>query len=187
MNVESLVALRRLYEAPQQRAVKKQIPCLDVHCRRFIELSPFVILATSDNAHNMDASPRGGAPGFAKVTESGDLLLPDAPGNNRLDSFENILSTGKVGLLFLIRGFDRGRRCSHEQTLDRRSRHRLPVVLRRRHRALRRDRRRSAHRAAVHPVAARRRVGERRVRTARRGRGCCGHRPVAGPGSGCSP
>lgn len=106
MNVESLVALRRLYEAPQQRAVKKQIPCLDVHCRRFIELSPFVILATSDNAHNMDASPRGGAPGFAKVTESGDLLLPDAPGNNRLDSFENILSTGKVGLLFLIPGFD---------------------------------------------------------------------------------
>jgi PPOX class probable FMN-dependent enzyme len=106
MNVRSLLELRQLYLAPQPRAVSKQIARLDVHCRRFIELSPFVILATSDTAHNMDASPRGGQPGFVKVTESGALLLPDAPGNNRLDSFENILATGKVGLLFLIPGFD---------------------------------------------------------------------------------
>src|SRR6185295_14711965 len=48
----------------------------------------------------------GGPPGFVKVTEGGDLLLPDSPGNNRLDSFENILATGRVGLLFLIPGFD---------------------------------------------------------------------------------
>jgi uncharacterized protein len=106
MNVASLIDLRQLYAAPQPRALRKQIDHLDVHCRRFIELSPFVILATSDRAHHLDASPRGGAPGFVRVTESGDLLLPDAPGNNRLDSFENILATGKVGLLFLIPGFD---------------------------------------------------------------------------------
>jgi uncharacterized protein len=106
MNVESPADLRRLYAAPQPRAIKKQIAGLDLHCRRFIELSPFVILATAGKSHDMDASPRGGPPGFVKVTESGDLLLPDAPGNNRLDSFENILATGKVGLLFLIPGFD---------------------------------------------------------------------------------
>jgi hypothetical protein len=106
MIVQSLTELRELYAAPQERALRKQIACLDVHCRRFIELSPFVILATSDKAHHLDASPRGGQPGFVKVTEAGDLLLPDAPGNNRLDSFENILATGNVGLLFLIPGFD---------------------------------------------------------------------------------
>jgi PPOX class probable FMN-dependent enzyme len=106
MNVDSISALRELYATPQPRAVKKQISSLDVHCRRFIEMSPFLILATSDRRHDMDASPRGGQPGFVKVTTSGDLLLPDSPGNNRLDSFENILSTGKVGLLFLIPGFD---------------------------------------------------------------------------------
>ena len=106
MHLKSLADLRELYAAPQPRALKKQIAALDGHCRRFIELSPFVILATSDPAHHMDASPRGGAPGFVKVTESGDLLLPDAPGNNRLDSFENILATARVGLLFLIPGFD---------------------------------------------------------------------------------
>ena len=119
MNVQTLAELRELYAAPQPRAVKKQIARLDVHCRRFIELSPFVILATSDLAHNMDASPRGGPPGFVKVTESGDLLLPDAPGNNRLDSFENILATGRVGLLFLIPGFDETLRVNGKAVLSR--------------------------------------------------------------------
>jgi len=106
MNIESLTALRHLYPEPKERAVKKQIAQLDAHCRGFISLSPFLILATSDCAHNMDASPRGGDPGFVKVSEAGTLLIPDSPGNNRLDSFENIVATGKVGLLFLIPGLD---------------------------------------------------------------------------------
>lgn len=106
MIVESLTALRQLYAAPHERAVRKQIASLDVHCRRFIALSPFLILATSGRGYDTDASPRGGEPGFVKVNDAGELLIPDAPGNNRLDSFENIVSTGKVGLLFLIPGFD---------------------------------------------------------------------------------
>lgn len=106
MHVTSLGELRELYAGPLPRAAKKEINALDVHCRRFIALSPFVILATADRNHQLDASPRGGPPGFVKVTEGGELLLADAPGNNRLDSFENILATGKVGLLFLIPGVD---------------------------------------------------------------------------------
>src|SRR6185436_1547356 len=106
MTIENPAALREFYAAPKERAVKKQIPFLDVHCRNFIALSPLLVLATSDRDHNMDASPRGGEPGFVKVNESGELLIPDAPGNNRLDSFENIVATGKVGLLFLIPGVD---------------------------------------------------------------------------------
>jgi len=106
MTIENPAALRELYAAPKERAVRKQLPFLDVHCRNFIALSPFLILATSDRDHNMDASPRGGEPGFAKVNENGELLVPDAPGNNRLDSFENIVATGKIGLLFLIPGVD---------------------------------------------------------------------------------
>lgn len=106
MNIDDLAALRQLYPEPKERAVKKQITHLDVHCKRFISLSPFLILATSDMAHNMDASPRGGEPGFVKVSDSGALLIPDSPGNNRLDSFANIVATGKVGLLFMIPGID---------------------------------------------------------------------------------
>jgi PPOX class probable FMN-dependent enzyme len=77
-----------------------------VHCKSFIALSPFALLATTDLEHNMDASPRGGAAGFIKVDALGKVLIPDFPGNNRLDSLKNIIRTGKVGLLFLIPGFE---------------------------------------------------------------------------------
>lgn len=106
MHIETVDSLRQLYAQPQERAVKKEIRALDGHCRNFIALSPFVVLATGSMAHEFDASPRGGEPGFVKTTPAGELLIPDAPGNNRLDSLENIVATGQVGLLFLIPGVD---------------------------------------------------------------------------------
>jgi uncharacterized protein len=54
----------------------------------------------------MDASPRGGAPGFAQVMDAHTLLIADAPGNNRLDTLQNIIQTGQLGLLFLVPGVD---------------------------------------------------------------------------------
>ena len=111
-------ALRQLYAEPQARAVQKEITALDRHCRDFIALSPFVIVASTDAAFNTDASPRGGDPGFVKVTADGDLLIPDAPGNNRLDSLQNVLSTGRVGLLFMIPGFDETLRVNGRATLS---------------------------------------------------------------------
>lgn len=77
-----------------------------MHCQRFIALSPFVLLATAGASGDMDASPRGGAPGFVQSPDAHTLLIPDAPGNNRLDSLENIVATGSVGLLFLVPGVD---------------------------------------------------------------------------------
>lgn len=106
MRIDSLEALRHLYPQPQERAVRKEIPALDTHCRRFIGLSPFVVLSTASATHALDASPRGGAPGFVRVTDDGPLLIPDAPGNHRLDTLQNIVETGHVGMLFLIPGFD---------------------------------------------------------------------------------
>lgn len=106
MQITTESELRSLYPAPQERAVRKELPALDRHCRDFIALSPFVVLSTGDLDHGLDASPRGGEPGFVKVTGDGQVLLPDSPGNNRLDSLRNIVRTGQVGLLFLIPGFD---------------------------------------------------------------------------------
>lgn len=118
MDITTLEALRALYPPPQERAVKKQITALDRHCRDFIALSPFVLLATGNAQHDLDASPRGGAPGFVQVDDDGALLLPDAPGNNRLDSLENIVATGRAGLLFLIPGFDETLRVNGAATLS---------------------------------------------------------------------
>ena len=119
MNITTLEDLRKLYAVPQERAIKKQINALDVHCRRFIALSPFVVVASCGQHSHMDASPRGGTPGFVKVDADGALLLPDSPGNNRLDSLQNIIATGHAGLLFLIPGFDETLRVNGAAVLSR--------------------------------------------------------------------
>ncbi|MFN0160390.1 MAG: pyridoxamine 5'-phosphate oxidase family protein [Burkholderiales bacterium] len=98
--------LRELYAAATGRALAKQLGQLDVHCRRFVGLSPFVVIASDGGALQLDASPRGGEPGFVKVHDDKTLLIPDAQGNNLLDTLTNILATGKVGLLFLVPGVD---------------------------------------------------------------------------------
>jgi len=98
------IDLRSLYGPATERAARKEIHHIDEICRRYIALSPYVVMSTCDRAFNLDASPRGGAPGFVRVTDSGDLLLPDSPGNNRLDSLQNIAETGRIGLLFMVPG-----------------------------------------------------------------------------------
>lgn len=106
MRIDTLEQLRTLYPAPKVRAVKKQLAMLDRHCQRFIGLSPFVVLSSLGSDGQLDASPRGGASGFVKVLDSTQLLIPDSPGNNRLDTLENIIHSGRVGLLFVIPGVD---------------------------------------------------------------------------------
>ncbi len=102
--IRTVEELRRLYEQPEAPAVRKCIAKLDEHCRRFIAASPFVVIATFDGKGAADASPRGDPPGFVRVLDDTHLLLPDRPGNNRLDSLENILACPHIGLLFVIPG-----------------------------------------------------------------------------------
>ena len=110
MNITSLEDLRALYAPARERSVKKELRQLDVHCTRFIAQAPFVVVASSGKGvgecGDLDASPRGGEPGFVKVLGPDRLLIPDSPGNNRLDTLENVVQTGRVGLLFLVPGVD---------------------------------------------------------------------------------
>lgn len=100
--------LNRLYLPPHKLTVAKDIGVVDPHGRRFIELSPFCALASVGPTGSVDVSPRGGGPGFIRVSEDGkSLLMPDRPGNNRLDSLRNIAEgSGEVGLMFMIPGVD---------------------------------------------------------------------------------
>ncbi len=104
--IESITELAGIYPEPKGRAVTKELRRLDVHCRRFISLSPFLVMATASRAGRMDASPRGGPPGFVRVVDDETLWLPDYTGNNRLDSLRNVVETGRAGFLFLIPGVD---------------------------------------------------------------------------------
>ena len=99
-------ALRAHFGTPSDLAVRKQLDHLDAHCRAFIALSPFAVLATTDGAGNVDASPRGDAPGFALTPDPNTLILPDRPGNRRVDSISNIITHPGVGLIFFVPGID---------------------------------------------------------------------------------
>jgi len=118
MQITTLEALRQLYGPAGERSLKKEMPSLDPHATRFIELSPFVVLASSDTNGQMDASPRGGEPGFVKVLDAQTVLIPDSPGNNRLDTLENIVSTGRLGLRLMVPGFDETLRINGQAILS---------------------------------------------------------------------
>lgn len=105
-SIDDHAELRDHFGTVHPLAVRKIFNRLDGHCRRFISLSPFLVLASVDAAGKVDASPRGDAPGFVGVPDDATLVVPDRPGNNRVDSFGNVLETGRVGLLFLVAGLN---------------------------------------------------------------------------------
>ncbi|MCI1693451.1 pyridoxamine 5'-phosphate oxidase family protein [Aneurinibacillus aneurinilyticus] len=98
--------LRSIIGYPSELVQKKAITSLDEHCRNFISKSPFLVMSTSDNQGMCDVSPRGDSPGFVLVLNEKHLVIPERPGNRRIDSMRNILSNPRVGLIFIIPGLE---------------------------------------------------------------------------------
>jgi len=103
--------LRALYPPVSELARLKQLDRLDKHCRNFIAQSPFLVIgstrpAVNGSAGGTDVSPRGDAPGFVQVIDDTTLVIPDRPGNNRLDTMSNLVHAPEVGLIFFIPGID---------------------------------------------------------------------------------
>jgi len=94
------------YAAPAARAVAKEINRLDEHCRAFLALCPFAVISTATPTGVPDVSPRGGEPGFLRVLDDTTLLLPDRPGNNRLDSLRKLDQNGRIAMLCMVPGID---------------------------------------------------------------------------------
>jgi len=106
MKITTEEQLRELYGWAKGRAKTKVLPQLEKHSKNFIDHSPFLVMSTYDNHGRTDASPRGGKPGFVKILDDLTLLIPDAKGNNRVDSLVNIVESGQIGCLFFIPGID---------------------------------------------------------------------------------
>jgi PPOX class probable FMN-dependent enzyme len=102
--ITTMEELRAHYAQPSKAALQKQRHTLDQNSRDFIALSPFVLIATSDAGGRCDVSPKGDKPGFVRALDEKHLLIPDRPGNNRLDSLANLIENSNIGLLFLIPG-----------------------------------------------------------------------------------
>ena len=105
---DATATLDSRYNAPHKFTVAKCLDHVEKHGRRFISLSPFVTVASVGPNGTLDVSPRGGGPGFVRVSEDGrSLIMPDRPGNNRLDTLRNIAEGSReVGLMFMIPGVD---------------------------------------------------------------------------------
>jgi PPOX class probable FMN-dependent enzyme len=93
--------LATIYPKPSPRVIAKARPSLDAHSRRFIEMSPFCVLATSGSDGSVDASPRGGSPGFVRIEGANQLVMPDRSGNNHI-----VEGSGFVQLIFFVPGID---------------------------------------------------------------------------------
>ena len=91
--------LRNLYAESRPTSLAKVQYKIDQHCKEFISRSPFIILGTDG-----DVSPKGDFPGFVDVIDDNTITIPDRSGNNRLDSYTNILKNPKVAVMFLIPG-----------------------------------------------------------------------------------
>ena len=101
--IDTLDQLQALYGEAHERSLRKEITYLSEPYQALVAASPFVVLATH-GPDGLDCSPRGDAPGFVRVLDERTLLLPDRPGNNRIDSLRNIINDPHVALLFLIPG-----------------------------------------------------------------------------------
>ena len=98
--------LRAKFGEVHPLASAKSRPALDKYSRQFIALSPFLVISTADTQGRADLSPRGDPPGFVRVIDDTTILVPDRPGNNRLDTMANITANPNVGLLFFVPGFE---------------------------------------------------------------------------------
>jgi len=117
--VSDEAGLRGLYKPPMELAVLKQLDRLDAHCRNFLAHSPFAVIGSTRPGRGTDVSPRGDAPGFARVLDDHTIVIPDRPGNNRLDTLSNIVTDAEVGLLFFIPGIDETLRVNGTARLSR--------------------------------------------------------------------
>jgi uncharacterized protein len=98
--------LRDFYDSAMEVAIQKDIGRLDDMARRLIAAAPMAFLATHASNGRADVSPRGGQPGFVTVLDDHHLAIPDATGNRRLDTLENVVDSGRVAVIFVIPGRD---------------------------------------------------------------------------------
>lgn len=98
--------LRLLMGTPSRTVANKTINHVDKHCIDFISKSPIVFISTSDANGHCDTSPRGDAAGFVHIIDQQHIVIPERPGNKRMDSLRNIISNPHIGLIFVIPGLE---------------------------------------------------------------------------------
>ncbi|MFL2540617.1 MAG: pyridoxamine 5'-phosphate oxidase family protein [Candidatus Latescibacterota bacterium] len=117
--INSVDQLRSIYRKPRELAANKVLTEFEEHSRRFVKLSPFLVISTIGADGIGDVSPRGDAPGFVKVMDDNrTIAIPDRRGNNRIDTLSNIITNPSVGTIFFIPGIAEVMRVNGTATVD---------------------------------------------------------------------
>ncbi len=104
LHIDNKDSLENHFDTPLGIVEAVIFESLDKYHRMFIERSPFLCIATSDENGQPTISPKGDAPGFIKIIDNKTLIIPDRIGNNKVESFHNIIENPKVGLFFMVPG-----------------------------------------------------------------------------------
>lgn len=104
--VSTLEALQQINGVPHPSIAQKDTPFMTPLIEKFILASPFFLVATSDGGGNLDVSPKGDPAGAVKILDRRTLVIPDRPGNRRIDGHRNIIENPHIGLIFIIPNVD---------------------------------------------------------------------------------
>jgi hypothetical protein len=115
--VTTLEALASIYQPPHANALRKVTDHVTEPGRAFIAASPFLVLATVGEG-GLDCSPKGDHPGFVQVLDRRTLLIPDRPGNNRIDGMRNLVANPQIGIIFMIPGANETYRVNGTATIS---------------------------------------------------------------------
>ena len=101
--IEDVAELEALYGTPSDAALRKVAQRLTPAYQRWIEAARFCVISTV-GPDGTDGTPRGDDGPVVLELDPGTLALPDWRGNNRLDSLRNIVSDGRISLMFMVPG-----------------------------------------------------------------------------------
>ena len=101
--IDDIASLEALYGTPPSAAIRKVARQMTPLYRKWIMSSKLCVLTTVGEG-GTDGSPRGDDGPCVMELDPGTLAMPDWRGNNRLDSLRNIVTDGRVSLMFMVPG-----------------------------------------------------------------------------------
>jgi Pyridoxamine 5'-phosphate oxidase len=99
--VKTVEQLRDVLPEPGETTKAKILPFLDEQAIDFLQTCPFGLMATAGREGPIEVSPKGDEPGFVHVENERTVLLPERAGNNLAFGLQNIIETGRIGMIFL--------------------------------------------------------------------------------------
>ncbi len=112
-----ITQLAQMYDPPSERITSGVLSHLMPFHRHYLSVATFFCVATG-NADGLDASPRGGPPGFVRVLDDKHISFADWPGNNRIASLKNLVEDDRIGMLFLFPGLEVFMRINGHATIN---------------------------------------------------------------------